>query len=243
MTLLAIDTSGAYASVAVYDGTAVVAEETWNARRRHDDHLFTAIDRVLALAGASIADVSRVAVAIGPGSFTGLRVGIAAAQGIARGSAVALVGVPTCDAVAWPLSGLARRVCVLIDAGRGEHYSAMYRDRRGRWERRSEIETGTLADLARRIATETVFTGDVDGATAAELRDRLGRNAVVPSIAARARRAGALAEIGWARLEDGRNVAAEALEPIYVRPPAIRGPGGELLASAPAPALAPRGGR
>lgn len=244
MTLLAIDTSSAYASVAVFDGSAVIAEETWNARRRHDDHLFTAIERVLVLAGASIADVSRVAVAIGPGSFTGLRVGIAAAQGMARGSAVALVGVPTCDAVAWPLSGLARRVCVLIDAGRDEHYSAMYRDRRGRWERTSEIEIGTLADLARRIGTETVFAGDVDGATAAELRDRLGRRAILPSVAARVRRAGSLAEIGWARLEVGETVVGDALEPIYIRPPAIRGPGGELLAQeAPAPAPALRGAR
>lgn len=240
MTLLAVDTSSAYASVAIFDGTAALAEETWHARRRHDDQLFPAIERVLALAGSTMGEVTRAAVAIGPGSFTGLRVGIAAVQGIARAAGIAVVGVPTCDVVAHPFASGARRVCVLIDAGRREHYSAMYRTRHGRWERTSDITIGTLADLARTIRMDTVFAGDVDGATAAELRELLGRRAIVPSASALARRAGHLAEIGWARLEAGEAAPAGALEPIYVRPPAIRGPGGELLDPEPAAASAVR---
>lgn len=235
--LLAIDTSGAYASVALFDGGAVLAEETWQAHRRHDDHLFPAMERVLALAGSSMADVTRLAVATGPGSFTGLRVGIAAAQGIARASGVALVGVPTCDAIAHPFASGGRRVCVLIEAGRGEHYSAMYRVRRGSWGRTSEIAMLTVEGIARSVALETIFAGDVDAATAAALRERLGRRAIVPSASVLMRRAGHLAEVGWARAEAGETVDPEALEPMYIRPPTIRGPAGEVL-DAPEPALA-----
>jgi tRNA threonylcarbamoyladenosine biosynthesis protein TsaB len=239
VTLLAVDTSSAYASVAVFDGKAVVAEETWHARRRHDDHLFPAIERVLALAGVTRTDVKRVGVAIGPGSFTGVRVGIAAVQGIARGADVPVAGVPTCDAVAHPFASLARRVCVLIDAGRGEHYFAMYRTRRGRWERTSDIEIGSLAQIARAVAMDTVFAGDVDATTAAQLEELLGRRAVVPPASALVRRAGHLAEVAWARLDAGDAAHPDSLEPIYVRPPAIRGRGGEILApeAAPGPAV------
>lgn len=242
MTLLAVDTSSAYASVAVFDGTAVIAEETWHAKRRHDDHLFPAIERVLALAGATRADVTRLGVAIGPGSFTGVRVGIAAVQGIARGAAIPLAGVPTCDAVAHPFALLARRVCVLIDAGRGEHYFAMYRTRRGRWERTSDIAVGTLAEVARAVGMDTVFAGDVDAAAATQLHDLLGRRAIVPRPSALVRRAGHLAEIAWGRLDAGDAAHPDSLEPIYVRPPAIRGRGGEILAPEPATGPAVRVG-
>ncbi|HEX9437481.1 MAG TPA: tRNA (adenosine(37)-N6)-threonylcarbamoyltransferase complex dimerization subunit type 1 TsaB [Candidatus Limnocylindria bacterium] len=229
MTLLAIDTSTAHASVALYDGRTVLAEATWYAQRRHDDHLFPEIDRLLALGGVALADVTRVGVAIGPGSFTGVRVAIAAAQGIARASDAATVGVATIDVAAWPFASARLRVCALIPAGRGEHYSAMYRRRRGAWERTSGIDIGTVADLARTIATDTIFAGEIDDATAAELRERVGARAILPSVGARIRRAGHLAEIAWERAEAGEGAHAGALEPLYIRPPMIRGKSGELV--------------
>lgn len=222
MTLLAIDTSTQFASVALYDGRTVLAEGTWHAHRRHDDHLFPEIERLLALSGVALGHVTRVAVAIGPGSFTGLRVAIAAAQGIARGSGAAAIGVPTLDVAAHPFAASGLRVCALLPAGRGEHYAAMYRERRGTWGRRSEVRIGTVADLARAIAIDTLFAGEIDDATVADLRERLGQRAVFPPASATLRRAGHLAEIGWARAERGEAVSAEALEPLYIRPPLIR---------------------
>lgn len=236
MTLLAIDTSSAYASVALYDGRAVLAEETWHAHRRHDDHLFGAIDRILVVSGIDRASIRLVAVAIGPGSFTGLRVGIAAAQGIARGSGAAAVGVGSLDVVAHPFAALGRRVCALIPAGRGEHYAGMYRVRGGTWQRTTPILVGTTAALARAVATDTVFAGEIDDATAAELRAALGERAVVPSPSVLTRRAGHLAELAWAHAGAGESTDAGKLEPLYVRPPAIRGPGGQLVGDT---ALAP----
>src|SRR5438093_8505852 len=90
--LLALDTSTDWASVALFDGRDVLAEETWRAQRRHGEELFAAIERVLLSTRSDLSAVTRVAVATGPGSFTGLRLAIAAGQGIARGNGAALVG-------------------------------------------------------------------------------------------------------------------------------------------------------
>jgi tRNA A37 threonylcarbamoyladenosine modification protein TsaB len=134
------------------------------------------------------------------------------------------------------------RVCALIPAGRGEHYAAMYRERDGTWGSTTGIATITISDLARTIAMDTLFAGEIDDATAAELRDVLGERATIPAASARIRRAGHLAEIGWERAVAGETVAPERLEPLYIRAPLIRGRSGELVGDADlAPAL--RGGR
>jgi len=86
---LALDTSTEWASVALYDGRDVLAEETWHAQRRHADELFPTIERLLARTRITLASIDKIAVATGPGSFTGLRIGIAAAQGMARGAGAA----------------------------------------------------------------------------------------------------------------------------------------------------------
>lgn len=238
MTLLAIDTAGPYASVALFDGRAVVAEETWQALRHHDDQLFPAIERVLALGAMTRADVTRVAVAVGPGSFTGVRIGVAAAQGIARASGAAAIGVSSLDAIAHPFAGSRVRVCALVPAGRGEHYAAMYREHRGSWSRRSGILVGTIAALSRALARDTLFAGDIDEATIAELRSSLGPRALLPPASELARRAGHVAELAWASAEAGGAVAPEALEPVYLRAPAIHGAAGELLAADAADGMA-----
>jgi tRNA threonylcarbamoyladenosine biosynthesis protein TsaB len=240
MTLLAIDTSTSWGSLALFDGRTVLAEQTWYGQRRLDDALFPSVERLLALARIELASVDRIAVAIGPGSFTGVRIAIAAAQGLARGSGAEVVGVPTLDVIAQPWSGGRLRVCAVLPAGRGDHYAAMYRTRRGTWSRRSPIFVGRIADLTRAVAVDTLFAGELDDAAAAELRERLGSRARFPLPAALPRRAAHLAELGWARFEAGAAVAPDALEPLYIRPPAIRGRAGELIEpelAAPAAAL------
>src|SRR4029077_136432 len=142
--LLALDTSTEWASVAIFDGTAVLAEETWHAQRRHAEDLFPTIERLLALSRQQINTVDKVAVATGPGSFTGLRVAIAAAQGLARGSGAALVGVSTLDVLAYPHASSKLRTCPLLPAGRGEYYAALYQERNRKWARRSPFIVGSL---------------------------------------------------------------------------------------------------
>ena len=231
--LLALDTSTDWASVAVYDGTAVLAEETWRAQRRHGDELFPAIERVLARTGARLPEVTAVAVATGPGSFTGLRVAIAAAQGIARGAGARLVGVSTLDALAYPHAGSKRRICPLLPAGRSDWYAAFYQERNRVWKRRSPFVVGPLEEITRSIGEHTLFCGEIGEEAEATLRAILGAKAHFASAASRLRRAGYLAELAWRELAAGAQVKLSEIEPIYVRQPAIRGSFGQPFVAPP----------
>ncbi len=222
MTLLALDTSTSWASVALYDGRSVLAEETWHAQRRHGDELFPTIERLLAHARTTLAEIDRVAVATGPGSFTGLRVAIAAAQGIARGAGAALVGVSTLDVLAYPHAPSKQRTCPLLPAGRTEWYAAFYQERNRKWMRRSPYIVATLPDLCRQIGTHTLFVGEIDEEAERLLRDLLGPKAIFAPPASRMRRAGYLAELGWRALETEPQARLGEIEPIYVKQPAIR---------------------
>jgi tRNA threonylcarbamoyladenosine biosynthesis protein TsaB len=222
MTLLALDTSTSWASVALYDGRAVLAEETWHAQRRHGDELFPTIERVLSGARTSLAEIDRVAVATGPGSFTGLRVAIAAAQGIARGTGSAMVGVSTLDVLAYPHAPSKQRTCAILPAGRTEWYAAFYQERNRKWQRRSPYIAATLPDLCRQIGTHTLFVGEIDDEAEGLLRDLLGPKALFASPASRMRRAGYLAELGWKALESEAQAKLGEIEPIYVKQPSIR---------------------
>ena len=221
--LLALDTSTEWASVAVFDGSAVLAEETWHAQRRQGDELFPAIERALLMTRTALSSVDRVAVAVGPGSFTGLRVAIAAAQGLARGSGAALVGISTLDVLAYPHASSKLRTCPLLPAGRGEYYAALYQERNRKWARRSPFIVGSLVDLCRQIGTHTLFVGEIDAEGESTLRDLLGPLALFAPPASRMRRAGYLAELGWNELAERTQAPLGALEPIYVRQPAVGG--------------------
>jgi tRNA threonylcarbamoyladenosine biosynthesis protein TsaB len=238
MTLLALDTSTAWASVALYDGRNVLSEETWHAQRRHGDELFPTIERVLSQARKKISDVDRVAVATGPGSFTGLRVAIAAAQGIARGAGAALVGISTLDVLAYPHAHSKQRTCALLPAGRTEWYAAFYQERNRKWMRRSPFIVATLPDLCRQIGTHTLFVGELDDDAEQLLKDLLGPKAIFAPPASRMRRAGYLAELGWRAIESAPQAKLAEIEPIYVKQPSIRSSFDQPFAPAPTDDLA-----
>lgn len=220
--LLALDTSTTWASVALFDGRDVLAEETWHAQRRHGDELFPAIERILASTRSALSAVTRVAVATGPGSFTGLRVAIAAGQGIARGNGAALVGVSTLDVLAYPHAMSKQRTCPLLPAGRETFYAAFYQERNRKWLRRSPFLVATLPEICRQIGTHTLFVGEIDADTESTLRDLLGPKALFAPPASRMRRAGYLAELGWKELAGRTQVKMGEIEPLYVRQPSIR---------------------
>jgi tRNA threonylcarbamoyladenosine biosynthesis protein TsaB len=222
VTLLALDTSTEWASVALYDGRDVLAEETWHAQRRHADELFPTIERLLSRTRITLASIDKVAVATGPGSFTGLRIAIAAAQGIARGAGAAMVGISTLDVLAYPHAASKQRTCPLLPAGRNEFYAAFYQERNRKWQRRSPFIAATLPEICRQIGTHTLFVGEIGAETEQTLRDLLGPKALFASPASRMRRAGYLAELGWLALETTPQAKLGEIEPIYVKQPQVR---------------------
>lgn len=211
--LLAIDTSTEIAGLALYDGETV-CEVTWDARRNQTETLLAQVDHFLALNGRTVQDLRAVGVAIGPGTFNGLRVGMSVAKGLCFGLEIPIVGVVTLDIVAYPHAGARRPIRAFVPAGRKRAVFADYRYRNSRWTRLSELRNEPFARLADGLVDKTVVTGEMT----AELEATVAANplAVIPTPALRARRPSYLAELAFRRWRDGEVDELATLEPLYV---------------------------
>ncbi len=215
--LLALDTSTTQIGVALYDGARVLAEAYWRSGRRHTQELAPLVAQVLQHTGFAIEDVQAVGVALGPGSFTGLRIGLAFAKGLAVARGLALVGVPTLEAVAAavPLDVAFPSLAAVLPAGRGRLAVGWYTQTEGRWQAAGEPEIFTAETLAQRIRKPTVVCGELT----ADERSRLARKyrtVRLPSPAACARRPAFLAELAWQRWQQGQTHPVASLAPIYL---------------------------
>lgn len=126
MKILAFDTSGGSFSAALCEEGVILAEETITTKETHARHVMPVIDRIISSAGIHISKVDLIAVSRGPGSFTGLRIGLGVAKGLSYALALPLVGVSALDALVWPFRNSAKAVCAIVDARRGEVYSAKF---------------------------------------------------------------------------------------------------------------------
>ncbi|MBI4497338.1 MAG: tRNA (adenosine(37)-N6)-threonylcarbamoyltransferase complex dimerization subunit type 1 TsaB [Chloroflexi bacterium] len=221
---LAIDTSTVYAGLAASRAGTVLAEYTWRADRDHTRTLMPAIVRVLEFHGWKPEDLAGVVVAIGPGSFNGLRVGLSVAKGLALALEVPLVGVSTLAASAYAHVSGGLPVCAIQDGGRKELAVAIYQQQGERFVCLLEEQILAPEAVARQVTGPTVVTGEVPDWAASTLRERLGDQArfVPPMIAVR--RSAALAALGWQRLAAGDHDDPAALQPLYLRRPPITPP-------------------
>jgi len=216
--LLAIDTATNTASLALHDGDRVRYEATWEAGRRHTVQLTPRLVAALTALGLTPDDLTGVAVALGPGSFTGLRVGMAVAKGLVLAQGIPLVGVPTLDVVALAQGRDRRPLVAVLQAGRGRICAATYRWRKG-WQRREGPRLTTWEDLAAGVERSTLFCGEVDR-RGAEVLAGLGDLAEVLPPAHNLRRAGFLAELAWDRVRRGQTDDPATLTPLYLHQPA-----------------------
>jgi tRNA threonylcarbamoyladenosine biosynthesis protein TsaB len=221
---LAIDTSTPTASIALFQEGEVVAELTWHSGQNHTVELLPNLIYLLQQAKADLRSVDGIMVAKGPGSYNGLRVGVSTAKGLCLALGVPMVGISSLEVTAFAHAQTALPICPIHNAGGGEIAAALYQLRRGVWGRLVEEHITTPEALCRRMATRTLFCGDIAPALAAQLEGQLGRRAVIAQAAARLRRAGFLAELGWRRLKRGDYDDLSALEPLYLRRPHITQP-------------------
>jgi tRNA threonylcarbamoyladenosine biosynthesis protein TsaB len=213
--LLALDTATAFASVALYDGRQVLGEVSWQTQRRHTAEVMSQIEALVRLVGMGPAALTAVAVAIGPGSYTGTRVGVSLAKGMVAAAGLPLVGVPTLDVVAYPHLG-AWPVCALVAAGRGRYHAAVYAADIA-WPRRlGDWQLGTLAELLARLTPPLRFAGELAPADAETLAQAWGDRAAIVPPALAVRRAGILAALAWRRLQAGERDDPITLSPIYL---------------------------
>jgi tRNA threonylcarbamoyladenosine biosynthesis protein TsaB len=213
--LLAVDTSTRVASVALYDGVNVRAEMTWESPRRHTMELAPQVVAMLSQLRSDVSALTGLAVALGPGSFTGLRIGLALAKGLALARGLPLVGIPTLDVTVYPVSRRRATLYATLQAGRGRICLAPYRWRRGGWRRVGEMAIWTWEKLAVEAEDGAIFCGEIDADGLAALANRTAKTTLVPA-AQRLRRSGYLAELGWNRLVQGDQDDPATLQPIYL---------------------------
>ena len=219
MKILAVDTSTSLGSIALVDGPNVRAELSLNVSATHNQRLLSGIHRVLTDVGWTIQDLDGLAIGLGPGSFTGLRIGMSVMKGLAFATKKPLAGVPTLDALAANVSLAPWGICPVLDARKGEVYTALYR---GSATPDLDRVTPYLVVKPQRLVAlineRTVLLGDglirYGDYLAAELADRMVRapahlNAIHGT---------AIAWLAMARLQRGFTEDLAACAPLYVRP-------------------------
>jgi tRNA threonylcarbamoyladenosine biosynthesis protein TsaB len=212
--LLAIDTSTRAIGVALYDGARVLNETTWISKNHHTIELAPAVDQALTRVGASVKDLRAVGVAIGPGSFTGLRIGLALAKGMVLSHKLSLIGIPTLDVVAaaLPVPPGSRLVAVL-EAGRRRLAIGRYLAQNGKWQPDGELQNLTIEEFVDQISEPVLVCGELSG----EARERLSQTkSILPPPAQCVRRPAVLAEMAWKRWKAGAVDDPATLKPIYL---------------------------
>ncbi|MGB9722428.1 MAG: tRNA (adenosine(37)-N6)-threonylcarbamoyltransferase complex dimerization subunit type 1 TsaB [Chloroflexia bacterium] len=223
--ILAIDTSTANAGVALYGEAGLLGEVTWQVGEAATAQVLPVVRQLFHWLGKKPTDLSGIAVALGPGSFNGLRVGLSLGKGLARALGRPIVGLPTPEVAAYPFSSLVLPVCVLLKAGRGRVVSALFQTRYGRWQRLGDFANTTLEEVCRQTERTTVFCGEIDADMAAYLHEHLGQRALVATPALSARRAGYLAEMAWKRLQESpEGDDPTSLQPLYLSRPRLGAP-------------------
>lgn len=213
--LLALDTSTTQMGLALYDGSQVLAESIWTSSQYHTVELAPALAGLLTRCGLTMESVSALGVAIGPGSFTSLRVGLAFAKGLALARRLPLIGIPTLDVVAAAQPVAELPLVAVLKAGRGRLAVSWYKTSDNGWQAEGPARVETLDSLAESIKHPTIVCGELN----AEERQRLARkrvNVVLMSAANSVRRPAILAELAWARFQTGRVDDLAALAPIYL---------------------------
>jgi tRNA threonylcarbamoyladenosine biosynthesis protein TsaB len=219
--LLAIDTATQYTSLALFDGNSLIGEHTWRSDHHHTTQLAPAVHDLMARTGIAMADLSALAVCTGPGSFTGLRIGVALAKGIAGGRGLPLVGVSSMDVLAAGQPQMNGSLVTIVEAGRGRIITGRYQWRKPRWVSRGELRLMHWDELFASIDGSAYLTGEIDtaGIAAFEAAQAQGLPVVLMPGSVRLRRAGFLAEEAWAQLVGGDPLDFDAAKvlPVYVR--------------------------
>ncbi len=202
--LLAIDTATRFVSIALYNGVEILAEQTWQSLNQHTEQLAPAVYHMMERAEIEMDELTGLGISTGPGSYTGLRIGIALAKGFATALNVPLVGVTTLDTLAssQPYYQSGGGLVVAVQAGRGRVIARSYRWRKGEWTSRTDPRIVRWESLPEHIDGPAFVTGEIDteGQEILRAAQEQGVPLTIVPAAHRVRRAGYLAQLAWDRL-------------------------------------------
>ena len=219
MLILAFETSAKAASVALMDENRLLGESYQNTGMTHSQTLLVMAEDLLKSCGKTARDVTAVAVAEGPGSFTGVRIGAAAAKGFAWGREIPCYGVSTLEAMAESLGIYQGYVCPVMDARRSQVYNALFYADEGSIQRHSEDRAISLADLSSQLEYldgPVFLVGDGSNLAYTALKDRCPELVLPPEHRMHQRAVG-VAILAEPKAAAGENGDAAALTPNYLR--------------------------
>jgi tRNA threonylcarbamoyladenosine biosynthesis protein TsaB len=213
--LLAVDTSTQTIGLALYDGSQVLGEMYWQTKTHHTVELAPAVDDLMVRCSVKPADIKALGCALGPGSFTSMRIGLAFVKGLALSLKIPILGIPTFNflVASQPLQNLL--LAAVLPAGRKRLAVAWYRNEEDHWRSYEDPVIMTAEELSAQISQPTYICGEFD----AEERQILGRkwkNALLASPAQCVRHPGMLAELAWNRFKAGEQDEPISLAPIYL---------------------------
>lgn len=220
MKILALDSSGLVASVAVMEDDTLLAEYTMNYKKTHSQTLLPMLDEIVKMIELDLNTIDAIAVAGGPGSFTGLRIGSATAKGLGLALKKPLISIPTVDGLAYNLCGTNKMVCPLMDARRNQVYTGIYEFQGNELrvvEPQMAADIAEIAEKLNAIGRKVIFLGDGYPVYAAKLSELMKAPFEVAPAHMSRQRAGAVAALAMCYAKEGRMEAAAEHQPDYLR--------------------------
>ena len=217
MIILAIESSALTASAAVYDSDRLLGEYTVNNGNTHSETLLPMVESLLGFLNLSISDVELFAVSAGPGSFTGIRIGVATLKGLAFGSGKPCVGVSTLEAMAYRLHAPNGLICPVMNARRKQVYTALFREQNGELCRLlpdSAIAIEELDEILSQYDEPVYLIGDGYTLAVENLKHEIG---YTPEHL-RCQSAASVAKVAWKLYQTGQAQTDKEIKPIYLRP-------------------------
>lgn len=220
MKILGMDSSGLVASVAVVENDILVAEYTVNHKKTHSQTLLPMLDEVVKMAELQLDSIDAIAVAAGPGSFTGLRIGAATVKALGLAIDKPVVSVPTCAGLAYNMWGTDKLVCPILDARRNQVYTGVYQFENGQLITVMEQDAMSIDELVEylnQLGKEVIFVGDGIPVYKAFIEEHLKVKFLFAPAGFNRQRASSVATLGARLYEEGKFESADDHKPIYLR--------------------------
>ena len=218
MNLLAVDTSTSTGGVAVLKEGRIVASLQVTTAKTHAKRLMSAIDTVLSMAEMDLKACHAFAVTVGPGSFTGLRIGVSAVKGLAFATGLPVTGVSSLDVLAFQFPWLSLGICPMLDARKGQVYTALYRWRPdGQWDQVAKPCAVDPKEWLSQITHPCLFVGDGSAVYKSLIEDTVGPLARFAPTYLNTPRPSVVAHVGFEQIQRGDTCDVALLVPNYIR--------------------------
>lgn len=220
MKLLALDSSGLVASVAIVTEDTLLAEYTVNFKKTHSQTLLPMLEEIVKMVELDLSQVNAIAVAAGPGSFTGLRIGSATAKGLGLAMEKPIVAVPTLEGLAYNLCGTDKLVCPMMDARRNQVYTGLYEFDNNELKivrEQTAVAVNEILEEINRLGKEVIFLGDGTAVYKEIIEAVIKVPYAYAPVHMNRQRAGAVGALGLRYFQRNQIQNAEEHEPVYLR--------------------------